>query len=900
MSKQSYENFTNIMQNSITGEDAFTSNEVLEATLSMMKDAFENDDFQNTRLSLETEDGTVTEIEVYEDMGTLFFQVGDRSPHFLEQKGSWNIASLKNDLRAELRSCRDSIIFFNCGITNDMILEENNKIEDVSEEINTEELEDVLERELDKIANKDEHTGIMEENQEETDAYDSVDLENDIYQENHGIAEIVKPGSDINNFFRLEQTLLKEDEDYVLKETEPGTYELTNNNLPAKFHVSISKHGVIVSTDSPVRPDNLDLFNKMCNDAKTAVAKEYELEEKEAHYNSKTLAGRPTYEYLERLVEEFQERAERNETSGLTYSFKDGKGNNFCEISIKSIGNMEESNRDINAELSCKFSEEYGGAEEKTNINTLELQNSNIKETKENEMLISFADLVISDELRGKITYELRDDNGLIEEIDQNARKNVVISDNATFGQKIDELSSEIKAIVDKNVIPTINTTRNTLKTMNNVRKGFIRAYSDGVMSGVELMSGVKDFREGWKTSFSVEKLENALSSFHKAALQNVIDKVLSAEGYDRDIIKNLSGEEKDRIDKIINNTKEKFISQEMTDIYYQHYLGNSLGKAIYNLEKYYVNLHNNPNVNKYQLAKVKQEIHIARNYLTKDLTEFQRCAVLTRIKAEKAIDELNKLKQKIKENTVEKLDIERARNAVKKFRESMLSLAQKMKEKTNALNELKPSVFRERCKKALTNRVTKIKSDLNQIKHKEEKYINVDAINKRNTAELINDSFIKIPMTDVAFIKTFNGRYFYEELEYKENIYNEELRDKDDSSLTPMEMAKKAKYEKDLEQKEIVDYIAKGVTKAEKDILETPMTKEEAIEKLAETIRNFEVSYNSINNIDNTDIYSKLKDYEKTNYRTVAENIVNLDPQLKNKVYEKEEIHLEREEDCR
>lgn len=900
MSKQSYENFTNIMQNSITGEDAFTSNEVLEATLSMMKDAFENDDFQNTRLSLETEDGTVTEIEVYEDMGTLFFQVGDRSPHFLEQKGSWNIASLKNDLRAELRSCRDSIIFFNCGITNDMILEENNKIGDVSEEINTEELEDVLERELDKIASEDEHTGIIEENQEETDAYDSVDLENDIYQKNHGIAEIVKPGSDINNFFRLEQTLLKEDEDYVLKETEPGTYELTNNNLPAKFHVSISKHGVIVSTNSPVRPDDLDLFNKMCNDAKAAVTKEYELEEKEAHYNAKTLAGRPTYEYLERLVEEFQERAERNETSELTYSFKDGKGKDFCEISIKPIGNTEESNRDINAELSCKFSEEYGGAEEKTNINTLELQNSNIKETKENEMLISFADHVISDELRGKITYELRDDNGVIEEIDQSARKNVVISDNATFGQKIDELSSEIKAIVDKNVIPTINTTRNTLKTMNNVRKGFIRAYSDGVMSGVEVMSGVKDFREGWKTSFSVEKLENALSSFHKAALQNVIDKVLSAEGYDRDIIKNLSGEEKDRIDKIINNTKERFISQEMTDIYYQHYLGNSLGKAIYNLEKYYVNLHNNPNVNKYHLAKVKQEIHIARNYLTKDLTEFQRCAVLTRIKAEKAIDELNKLKQKIKENTVEKLDIERARNAVKKFRESMLSLAQKMKEKTNALNELKPSVFRERCKKALTNRVTKIKSDLNQIKHKEEKYINADAINKRNTAELINDSFIKIPMTDVAFIKTFDGRYFYEELEYKENTYNEELRDKDDSSLTPMEMAKKTKYEKDLEQKEIVDYIAKGVIKAEKEILETPMTKEEAIEKLAETIRNFEVSYNSINNIDNTDIYSKLKDYEKMNYKTVAENIVNLDPQLKNKVYEKEEVHLEREEDCR
>ena len=889
------------MQNSITGEDAFTSNEVLEATLSMMKDAFENDDFQNTRLSLETEDGTVTEIEVYEDMGTLLFQVGDRSPHFLEQKGSWNIASLKNDLRAELKSCRDSIIFFNCGITNDMILEENNKIEDVSEEINTEELEDVLERELDKIASEDEHTGIIEENQEETDAYDSVDLENDIYQENHGIAEIVKPSSDINNFFRLEQLLLKEDEDYVLKETEPGTYKLTNNNLPAKFNVSISKHGVIVSTDSPVRPDDLDLFNKMCNDAKTAVAKEYELEEKEAHYNAKTLAGRPTYEYLERLVEEFQERAERNETSEITYSFKDGKGKDFCEISIKPIGNMEESNRDINAELSCKFSEEYGGAEEKININTLELQNSNIKETKENEMLISFADLVISDELRGKITYELRDDNGLIEEIDQNARKNVVISDNATFGQKIDELSSEIKAIVDKNVIPTINTTRNTLKTMNNVRKGFIRAYSDGVMSGVELMSGVKDFREGWKTSFSVEKLENALSSFHKAALQNVIDKVLSAEGYDRDIIKNLSGEEKNRIDKIINDTKERFISQEMTDIYYQHYLGNSLGKAIYNLEKYYVNLHNNPNVNKYQLAKVKQEIHIARNYLTKDLTEFQRCAVLTRIKAEKAIDELNKLKQKIKENTVEKLDIERARNAVKKFRESMLSLAQKMKEKTNALNELKPSVFREKCKKALTNRVTKIKSDLNQIKHKEEKYINADAINKRNTAELINDSFIKIPMTDVAFIKTFDGRYFYEELEYKENIYNEELRDKDDSSLTPMEMAKKTKYEKDLEQKEIVDYIAKGVIKAEKEILETPIiTKEAAIEKLAETIRNFEVSYNSINNIDNTDIYSKLKDYEKMNYKTVAENIVNLDPLIKIKFFAKEKILMEKEADCR
>lgn len=936
MKSNAYKEFEELMQNSITGKDVIENAEVIEKTLSMLKEAYDNDDYQNMTISLETESGPITNIEIYkDDLETMVYQVGDRSPHLVTRKGSLNTKSLITDLKTELKRHMNDVLFFNCGITNDQIMEENIDLEDISDEIEQEELEDILEKEYAEI-NKEPETkennevlneapeeeleqtndqeiledqmpnnnlDIQEQEQvidareigpDEGMEYEPInDSDNEINSENetsireHNATEMINANVDLNNIFRLEQALLKEDNDYVLTETEPGEYRLTNNNLPAKFHVLISQHGVIVPTNSPVRPDDLELFNKMCGDAKIAVINEYELEAKEAQYNSKTLAGRPTYEYLERLVEEFQERVERNDTSEtepteVTYSFKDGDGKDFFEISIKLVGIIEGSDRDINAELSCRFSEEYGGAEEKTNINTIELQNSDIKESNENKMLISFADRLLTDELecknsgKKKITYELRDNNGVIEEVDQKSRENVVISDKATFGQKIDDLSNDIRNIVEQNIIPTINVTQKSLKTMNNVRKGFIRTYSDGLMSGVELMSGVKDFKEGWKNGFSVEKLENALSSMKRAELKNEVDRVLQGEGYNRDIIPSLPKEEKDRINRLISDTKEKFLEQNMPNIYQQHYIGNSLGKAIYNLEKNYVSLCSNPDRNEYQVAKAKQEIYIARNYLTKDLNEFERCAVSVRIKAEKVIDELNKLKQKLKANTIEKIDIDRTGRVVRDFRDHLQHLSKMIKDKVVSLQRDGKTNMYNMYKGTMNKTIGNIKTAINNIKRNERAVVSNEDIERRELAKLIHDKEEQLSVTE--FIKKYETHILYEELE----------RAKEDSLKAPEGSKEREEYKRREKLKERIDEMALGVQRVKNEVLKDDhMTKEEAVEKIAEKLRNYEVSFNGREEINDTTLYEDLDSFKKGTYQEIAKNVVANYPDFKNKSYE-------------
>ena len=99
---KNYIPFLETSNNVITGTELTEDREGLESILQMMSAALETEDYLNTTLIFENSSGEeISRIEVFEDEeGRACFSVGDRSPHYLESKGSFNVARLRNDLSA--------------------------------------------------------------------------------------------------------------------------------------------------------------------------------------------------------------------------------------------------------------------------------------------------------------------------------------------------------------------------------------------------------------------------------------------------------------------------------------------------------------------------------------------------------------------------------------------------------------------------------------------------------------------------------------------------------------------------------------------------------------------------------------------------------------------------------
>ena len=884
MNKQ-YENFIELTQNAFTGADLL-SDDNLSVIMEMLGKANEMDDYRNMNLIIQDNDqNELTNIEIFYDDDTPCFQVGGRTPHDLINRGTLNIASLKNDLRAELRKHRDQIIEFNCGLISDMYINP-----DIGQEM--EEIEETLGRNVIEIMEEDQRMvesnmeELMEENtmeqaineiitEEIEDGYDSYDFETDLYDtpetpEDNGIQIGTR---DIENTYRLEQSILEKNINYRFEKTADGEYRVTNLEIPGKYNIIVSKHGIILPTDAPTRTDDIDIFNKMVDDVRNSVADELEMEGKETYYNDQRIAGYPSYQFIENLCKEYENNG-RNEVEKVTFINK--KNEPFIEVSV--IGDKE------NPEIEFRFAEEYGGAAEKIPFD-IESINDNVRENPVNDKFIEFLENAKLMNEIDQLGYEIRSGETITARSDKKQREFIKITNEATLGKNIDATIDNIRSLVSNDIMPVLRTAQKTLSTANHIRQGIIRGYKDGVLSGFEILPGIKDMKEGWKAEWSVDTLKNALTGAAVVELRTAKEDWLLQNGKDPS--------EAEKYKEELKEVEKEFFKTKMPNLFNEYETGKTLSKAVLNLEKQYYELSRaGSQEDRLKAAKIKQEIYFARNNIEKDMEEFRRAGLNVKMRADRAVEELCRIKENIRAKRLERKDLNRAKDSISKFRNSITQMQKRLKERAS---QIKLPAFKG-YKDFLTERVSSMKERNAELKRESEKVINCESIEERNMAELINDSFIKAPMTEKTFIATFGTNNFYEELEYKEHIYNREMRNVDESSLNEISLAKKKSYEKAIEQKEIVDQIAKGIMNVKEEILGERMERDAAVEKLATAMRNVEASINAMNNIDNTEIFNKLNENEKNGYREVAESIIKNDPDLSRKDWGIERDTMERD----